>query len=394
VIRLKEGEASILGGILEKQETKTISGLPGLGEIPLLKYLFSSQQHEVVDDEIVFVLIPHIVRATQINAMNLRTLDSGTGQTVEIRHVAKVVDEDETDNTTATPPPAQQQAVPLPAARNPQPAPLPAPPVAAPPARPIASAPAQPTAAPAPAPAAPTAAPTSGTVPAPQVVAPAATAPTIPTAATAVSQASTAAPASGSAPAQPTAPAAQTKPVTPVKILPALTPAEMAAAQNPSTALPPVPKGIVVRPPQTASSTPPAPINFTMIPPQSTQALKSTFQIAINLTAGQDVYSVPLQVQYDKDLLALVNVDSGNLLGKDGQAISVVHRDDGNGGLAIVVARPPGTNGVDGSGTVCVLTFQAKAAGDALLKITRVTAMNSGQQQIPSKGSDALVHIK
>jgi len=146
--------------------------------------------------------------------------------------------------------------------------------------------------------------------------------------------------------------------------------------------------------PSMGPALPPSPISFTLVPAQSVQALSSTFQIALNLADGKDVYSVPLQVQYDKEKLALVNVDSGNLLGKDGQAISVVHRDDGNGGLSVVVARPPGTNGVDGTGTVCVLTFQAKTVGDALLKITRVTAMNSGQQQIPSTGSEALVHIK
>ncbi|MGA8532012.1 MAG: secretin N-terminal domain-containing protein, partial [Acidobacteriaceae bacterium] len=40
-VRLKDGEANLLGGILQHQTTYTISGTPGLGELPLIKYLFS-----------------------------------------------------------------------------------------------------------------------------------------------------------------------------------------------------------------------------------------------------------------------------------------------------------------------------------------------------------------
>src|SRR5712671_2031496 len=40
-IRLKEGEVNLLGGILEEQDIKSLSGIPGLAQVPLLKYLFS-----------------------------------------------------------------------------------------------------------------------------------------------------------------------------------------------------------------------------------------------------------------------------------------------------------------------------------------------------------------
>ena len=49
VVRLKEGEVNILGGFLQKQDLITIGGTPGfLGELPILKYFFSSTAHEVV----------------------------------------------------------------------------------------------------------------------------------------------------------------------------------------------------------------------------------------------------------------------------------------------------------------------------------------------------------
>ncbi len=87
-IRLREGEASILAGILDKQDLVTITGIPGLGEIPILNYIFGSKQHEVIDDEVVFVLIPHIVRGQDLSPLNLRRIDTGSGQTIELRHVS------------------------------------------------------------------------------------------------------------------------------------------------------------------------------------------------------------------------------------------------------------------------------------------------------------------
>ena len=97
-----------------------------------------------------------------------------------------------------------------------------------------------------------------------------------------------------------------------------------------------------------------------MTPAQSTQKVNATFQVAVNLFGGQDIYSVPMQIQYDASKLALTNVDAGTLLGRDGQSVALVHRDDGAGGVAISASRPPGVSGVTGTGTVCILTFQAK----------------------------------
>ncbi len=84
-IRLKEGEVNILGGILENTQTKSLSGIPGLASIPLFKYLFADEQKEVNDNEIVFILIPHIVRAQDIFPSNLKAIDVGTANTISLR---------------------------------------------------------------------------------------------------------------------------------------------------------------------------------------------------------------------------------------------------------------------------------------------------------------------
>jgi general secretion pathway protein D len=61
-IQLKEGEATLLGGLIERTDTVVVSGVPGLADIPVLKYFFSSQHHEVVDTEVLVLLTPRVVR--------------------------------------------------------------------------------------------------------------------------------------------------------------------------------------------------------------------------------------------------------------------------------------------------------------------------------------------
>jgi general secretion pathway protein D len=84
-IRLKGGESNLLGGLLQEQNNRTVSGTPGLGEIPWLKYLFSTQEHEVQHEEIVFLITPHLVRGMQIDPTNLRRIDTGTSSSIQLR---------------------------------------------------------------------------------------------------------------------------------------------------------------------------------------------------------------------------------------------------------------------------------------------------------------------
>jgi general secretion pathway protein D len=87
-IRLKEGEVNLLGGIFENTDTKSVQGLPGLANLPFLKYLFSDQRTEHIENEIVFVLIPRIVRGQDLTQQNLRAIDVGTANTIDIRRVS------------------------------------------------------------------------------------------------------------------------------------------------------------------------------------------------------------------------------------------------------------------------------------------------------------------
>ncbi len=46
------------------------------------------------------------------------------------------------------------------------------------------------------------------------------------------------------------------------------------------------------------------------------------------ISGAQNVYSVPVQMNYDPGKLQLVNVSNGGFLSQDGQAVALVHRED------------------------------------------------------------------
>ncbi len=289
-IRLKEGEANILGGLLQRQTSETESGTPGLANLPLLKYIFGSNDKTIQDDQIVFLLIPHLVRGERLDPMNLREVDTGTTNNIELRYL--------NSNQAA----AQVESIKQEA--------------------------------------------TGTTAAAPVVTTP--TQQVLPATAEAAAQAAM---------------------------------QQQAAAQS------------------TAAQ---GPVELNLAPEIQQAKVGSTFQIKVNLVGGTNVFSVPMQLQYDQTKLNLINVDLGDsqpragmdFLGKDGQAVALVHRDAGDGNVAISASRPPGAQGVSGSGTVCVLTFQAKVAGPAAVVITKPVVVNSAQQQLPATGSRAIVQVQ
>jgi general secretion pathway protein D len=98
-IRLKDGESSILGGLVDQETTKILNGWPGVAHIPFLKYFFSDNHRESTDTEVLIALTPHVVRMPSITADDLRTIAAGTDTNV------RVYSKDE--NTAPPPPPAQ-----------------------------------------------------------------------------------------------------------------------------------------------------------------------------------------------------------------------------------------------------------------------------------------------
>jgi general secretion pathway protein D len=87
-VRLKEGEVNMLGGMLEDSQTRSLSGFPGLAQMPILKYLFGQTATEHSETETVFVLIPHIVRSHEYSDLNQQVLDVGTANALGLRRIS------------------------------------------------------------------------------------------------------------------------------------------------------------------------------------------------------------------------------------------------------------------------------------------------------------------
>ncbi len=271
-IRMKEGEVNILGGIMEETTTYSLSGIPGLASIPLFKYLFAEEQKEVNDNEIVFILIPHIVRAQDINPDNTKAIDVGTANVISLHR----------DNTQ----------------------------------------------------------PNNGQ----------------------------------GAPGSP-----------------------QGALNNPGQPRPAQMQQGMAQPPNMQPAAATAPIGSAIVsfdPPTIDQAAGSTFTVNVNLTGGQNVFSVPLQIMYNPRVLQVLNVSNGTLLSQDGQTVALVNRDDSMAGiLQVTASRPPGTPGITGDGSVFTLTFQARAPGQSTLSINRAALKNAAMQTTPATGSQAIVTV-
>lgn len=85
-VRVREGEASVIGGLNQSQISITRAGVPFLGELPVIGKLFSEEEVRRSDSEILLVLVPHIVRMPGIDDASLRTIASGTDQKFDLRY--------------------------------------------------------------------------------------------------------------------------------------------------------------------------------------------------------------------------------------------------------------------------------------------------------------------
>jgi general secretion pathway protein D len=68
VIRLRDGEANLLGGLLRDEERSSMSGIAGLKNIPLLGNLFGATDKEIDQSDLVLTITPYIIRPVSRSA--------------------------------------------------------------------------------------------------------------------------------------------------------------------------------------------------------------------------------------------------------------------------------------------------------------------------------------
>ena len=84
-IRLMDGETNLLAGLFREEEGNSYKGIPGLGDIPILKRLFGTQNDRNSTTDIVLLLTPHIVRVPNISSADLSSWWVGTEDTLKLR---------------------------------------------------------------------------------------------------------------------------------------------------------------------------------------------------------------------------------------------------------------------------------------------------------------------
>ena len=79
-LRLRDGESNLLAGLLREEERSSLRGFPGAIHVPILKQLFSSNDSDIRQTDIVMLLTPHIIRTSGLTEQDLRPIYIGSAQ--------------------------------------------------------------------------------------------------------------------------------------------------------------------------------------------------------------------------------------------------------------------------------------------------------------------------
>ncbi len=71
VIRLKDGETSMLAGLIRDDERNLLEGVPGLSDLPIIGRLFAHTQKQSEQTDVILTLTPHIVRVLDLKPSDL-----------------------------------------------------------------------------------------------------------------------------------------------------------------------------------------------------------------------------------------------------------------------------------------------------------------------------------
>jgi len=78
VIRLRDGETQVLGGLISAEDRNTAAKVPGLGHLPIIGKLFGNNSGTNVKTEVVLSITPRILRPPALLDASVRSVFSGT----------------------------------------------------------------------------------------------------------------------------------------------------------------------------------------------------------------------------------------------------------------------------------------------------------------------------
>jgi general secretion pathway protein D len=82
-VRIREDEPTVIGGLLDNEETRTLTGLPGFANLPgAAGYFFGQRNTTAQDTEMVILITPHKLRLTDRVSRSIYVgRDTSTGRT-------------------------------------------------------------------------------------------------------------------------------------------------------------------------------------------------------------------------------------------------------------------------------------------------------------------------
>jgi len=328
-LRLREGESNLLAGLVRNDDTNNRQGPIGLMRLPVFKQIFSGNDVQNTDTDIVMLITPHIIRDHDLSKEDVGSIYIGTQANVGL----------------TGPPPLiapQPEAAPAPAATVPPatginpvpPGGVPGPPTASPGGVPVLNPPAPP-----------------GTQPAPGVTP--TTQPTQP------------------APGVPVAPVGGTPPPATTPPAGTVPPGAAPPTTPPARDVPTTPPGAT--PPATAPSATAAQIIVTAPPELRVASGPYTIPVSINNASRLSVLT--LTITYNPAVLRVRTVQDGLFMRQGGVTASFTPRIDAAAGrVDIALSRTGDQTGASGAGLLAALLIDAIAPGSTAISVTGVGA--------------------
>ena len=121
----------------------------------------------------------------------------------------------------------------------------------------------------------------------------------------------------------------------------------------------------------------------------------SSFLIDINVENVTDLYGFEFKLSYDTTILDATNITEGPFLKSGGPTfIAKMEINETTGTIWVAITLYEVEKGVDGSGTLVTITFEATALGDSPLHLYDTILGDSYGNPIPHSTKDGIVYVE
>jgi general secretion pathway protein D len=128
VLRLRDGETGLIGGLLQGREASSFAGSLGMNSIPIIGKLFGDRKKDSEESEVLISITPRIVRGPKVTEEDLAPLRVGTQEVPRVEGARPGLFGTEPEAPAGSPPAAAAPAPSFEGGPTPTPAPAPAPP--------------------------------------------------------------------------------------------------------------------------------------------------------------------------------------------------------------------------------------------------------------------------